>query len=477
MRAIYSLITLIALGSCLDYPEWKDARDAGGDVVRRDSAADSTTDIEDVLTKDVLSDISDIPDSDISHDANQRDTSSQPNPPDHCSIRTFDDESDIADMTWQEGMWVRNPEGYVQQTEGGTGGWRTAYFDTLTSDDFEASLRIRMREDLDPQVGVVNKHTGLLFRYSRNSRGGLDPELDHGYVLQMEYFDGDAFDLSLNDIGKGRIESTRMHCGSIGCQHDRWYELKVRAVGSNITAYLNGERKFSVFDEKYSSGHIGFACHAFGQSHFDDLQVCRENDNCVVIFHFDNPDYLESSCDDSSLIDHGSEETASPFGQARRFDGQSHMELLYHPKLDLIESLTVEAMVKPLFAENSFTDSFGNIVTKAAGTADDLHGYVLWMRQGYVGGNIGFFNGEVGEFHSVNTAYELPTDRFTHLALTYDGRKMRLYIDSALKDEKEPRMSIYHPSPLNLLIGGALGGNRFIGDIDEVKLRSDAKRF
>ncbi len=181
-----------------------------------------------------------------------------------CYFNNFDEDSSISNLTEQNGVWDRNPSGYLEQTEVG-GGWRMSYINNRTFNDFDATIRIRV-----PAGFGGDSHTALLFRYTRGSLAGYDAdaELDRGYALELERGDGTHFDLTLEDANRARLATQRVE-GSF----EPWHELRVRAVGNTITAYFNGREEFSLEDSRYSSGRVGFGSH-FSESYFDGLEVC-----------------------------------------------------------------------------------------------------------------------------------------------------------------------------------------------------------
>lgn len=130
-------------------------------------------------------------------------------------------------------------------------------------------------------------------------------------------------------------------------------------------------------------------------------------------------------------------------------------------------------MVRPLFLQDSYSDSFGNIVCHVAGTA------VIYMGNNYVAAAIGLNN---GEYYYLTTNFSLPVDKFTHVALTFDGKKMRLYVNKELKDEKEaPEETGFDQYSAQQFyffdVGRGKYNNGFIGDIDEVRISNIAREF
>ncbi len=199
------------------------------------------------------------------------------------------------------------------------------------------------------------------------------------------------------------------------------------------------------------------------------------DENCLALFHFDEPEPFHNACGSPDLINESTESTPSQegFGQARHFNGGSYLRLPPGEETSSRTAITVEALVKPDLQEVSFTGDFGNIVTKAASIPNGIEGYILFVRNNNLGATLGV---KEGEFHSISIAYQLPTDKFTHLAFTYDGSQLKLFIDGKLKEQQSFTGEIhYGGTPLR--IGGYGTANSFIGIIDEVRISDIARPF
>ncbi len=185
------------------------------------------------------------------------------NPP-ACYANGFNGDANFADFTMQNGIWVRHPDGYAQQTEIG-GGWRVGYFPDRAYADFQASLRVRLSEG---PFGS-SQHAGLIFRYTRGSITGYDERLDRGYILEIENGHDGGFDLTLEDLNESRLRTER-----VTGAYDEWHTLTVRAIGPEIRASFNDAEVFVLNNTLYTRGNVGLGSHA-GRGDFDDLEACE----------------------------------------------------------------------------------------------------------------------------------------------------------------------------------------------------------
>ena len=128
------------------------------------------------------------------------------------------------------------------------------------------------------------------------------------------------------------------------------------------------------------------------------------------------------------------------------------------------KKLTMEAWIYPtVWGKNAYDN---NIVNKEDNTSN--YGYMF--RCGAGGKlNMGFGNGSWNEVTSTNVVLSLNT--WQHVAGTYDGVKMRLYVNGKPVDSFATTASITNASTTNLLLGSNLTyGRYFQGMMDEVRI-------
>jgi hypothetical protein len=134
------------------------------------------------------------------------------------------------------------------------------------------------------------------------------------------------------------------------------------------------------------------------------------------------------------------------------------------PRLSVRDAFTIDCWVR--------TDLAGQhnrwIVNRVQGGGVDT-GY----RLGVLNGRPCFEVPQTAWSHHLASPEPLPLGRWVHLAGTFDGRTMRLFVDGnevAALDRPGP----VHPSHFDLVIGGFGAGSRanFAGLVDEVRLFS-----
>jgi hypothetical protein len=161
----------------------------------------------------------------------------------------------------------------------------------------------------------------------------------------------------------------------------------------------------------------------------------------------------------------GAQRVAGRFGRGLRFDGVNDLVTVADAdSLDLTEAMTLEAWVKPT--------ALGSMWRTVAVKEQPSHlAYAL-----YAGNGKGRPSGHVytsGD-RDVASSSALPLNAWRHLASTWDGRTLRLYVDgSQVASRSLSGRAVASGAPLRF------GGNRvwrewFKGLIDEVRIYARA---
>jgi subtilisin family serine protease len=164
--------------------------------------------------------------------------------------------------------------------------------------------------------------------------------------------------------------------------------------------------------------------------------------------------------DHNGVISGASWTSAGKYGPALDFDGNDLVSIADAADLDLTDSFTLEAWVRP--------DSLANwspAVTKSSG--NPLAGYALNAQgQGGPAGNVGTAAGLKG----AGVTTPLPTGSWSHLAFTSDGTVLRLYVDGKLvKTNSSGGAALANASDLAIGFDNYLK-TYFDGKIDEVRI-------
>jgi hypothetical protein len=195
----------------------------------------------------------------------------------------------------------------------------------------------------------------------------------------------------------------------------------------------------------------------------------------VALWHFNENSGTTAS--DATGYHHGVVQNASwttgRFGSALSFGGDDRVEIADHPDWDTPE-LTVQAWVNAA----TFGSAFNCIVTKGSyPTPVDL-GYALLTHDGYLEFLIGNADGSSwAVLHDAVSATRLDTNSWYHVAATYDGSHVRLYINGEL-DSNGTSNPYYYDGGMHYSVGPVDVGSSlqqaaiesWDGTIDEVRI-------
>ncbi len=159
------------------------------------------------------------------------------------------------------------------------------------------------------------------------------------------------------------------------------------------------------------------------------------------------------------------------YGNAMSFNGTtSQVEVPHDEILNFADGVTVEAWVKP--------SSYNELSAVAQKWGDDTgrRQYLLC----FVGAKVRFYiSGSGGTWPSAESVAAVETDEWTHIAGTYDGNAIKVYINGELDAEIANNEGLFG-SDVPVWIGGYgpnadFGSNRhFPGVIDEVRFWNGA---
>ena len=159
----------------------------------------------------------------------------------------------------------------------------------------------------------------------------------------------------------------------------------------------------------------------------------------------------------------GAEWTPGKFGPALKFTGSNPdmVTVPSAPDLELTEAFTIEAWVRP-----GKSAHFVPVVTKETSS---YYGYALEAGGFEAGVPEGFISpkGHIENFVSGTEA--LPVHAWSNLALTFDGKTMRLYVDGNLVGSTATASPQGGAGPLQIGASELFGG-AFTGKIDEIRI-------
>lgn len=207
---------------------------------------------------------------------------------------------------------------------------------------------------------------------------------------------------------------------------------------------------------------------------FASAQVCSPTPSGLVAWYPANNDANDISGNDNhGAFSGGSSFAAGQVGQGFNFTGSQNVQVPDDASLDFTSAYTIEMWVAPAAAGLSTGQTFfvskGNMdfaTTQSYGVLFDADRRVHIR----VGNGVGI--------NGATSTSQLPLNAFTHIAVTYDGSTLRVYVNGVLEASESTSIAALLNTSEPLVIGGAnYGGSSFInaqGIIDEVSLYSRA---
>ena len=140
---------------------------------------------------------------------------------------------------------------------------------------------------------------------------------------------------------------------------------------------------------------------------------------------------LDAAGTNNGVLGNGAGFGAGEVGQAFSFDGDTQAVFIPYTRSLLTTNYSVEAWVKPL-TQVSDPSNQEQIIGQAGG-------WQLVVRPGVSGVSVAFlFATSTGGFPGVVSTSDLPIGQFSHVAGSWDGTTLRLYINGVLNAQAMP---------------------------------------
>jgi hypothetical protein len=156
------------------------------------------------------------------------------------------------------------------------------------------------------------------------------------------------------------------------------------------------------------------------------------------------------------------------FGNGRSFDGVNDWVTVNDSaSLDLSTAMTLEAWVRP-----TANTGWNTVMLKEAGAN---MAYEMYSNNPDINRPAAYFTTAGGALRAITGTAQTSTTAFTHMAVTYDGVNMRMYVNGSLVRSVARAGAILQSNGV-LHIGGnqVWGGEWFSGVIDEVRIYNRA---
>ena len=174
-----------------------------------------------------------------------------------------------------------------------------------------------------------------------------------------------------------------------------------------------------------------------------------------------------SGANNAGTLSGASWTAAGKYGGGLSFDGvNDRINIADAASLDLTNGMTLEAWVKP----TAITSDWRTVVLKEQTTG---LAYALYATDGASRPPAAYINTGGADKSAVGTA-NLSLNTWTHLATTYDGSSLRLYVNGNLARTLTTSGNVVVSSSPLRIGGNAVWGEWFSGVIDEVRVYNRA---
>ena len=333
--------------------------------------------------------------------------------------------------------------------------------------------------------------------------------LSHDPVIYKEAagegFPSYALGIAFNTTGKpegqiGREGKTHQDIASNNSlEANVWYHLALSYDGVDLRLYVNGELKKTqavVAPNSASPGPLTIGCAALTGSHFkgriDEVRIYNRALNLgevqtdqstpiqapqaapVAAYPLDEGSGTvahdaSGNAHEGTLSAKGAEWAPGKYGNALKFNGtEGCVSIPDSAALRLGEEFTLESWVRP----ESPLSHMPAIYKEAAG--EGFPSYALVIGFNTAGKPEGQLGREGKTHQDIAAENSVEANVWSHLALTYDGVDLRLYVNGVL-EKTQAVVAPNSASPGPLSIGCApLTGSHFKGRIDEVRIYNRA---
>lgn len=183
-------------------------------------------------------------------------------------------------------------------------------------------------------------------------------------------------------------------------------------------------------------------------------------------------DALDQSGNGNNGVVTGAAFQPGKVGQGLRFNGSGSVTIADSPSLRPVSQITFEAWVNPEAGEGGANFVF----LKGNGGGFGGQPYSLFMSPNFTSTNrqVGARIGNDSNFDSIHSTTGIPANSFTHVAVTYDGTTIRMYLNGVLDAVQATAIGPLAQANTQPLTVGGGAGTTFKGGLDELSIYNRA---
>ncbi|HQU85580.1 MAG TPA: sialidase domain-containing protein, partial [Pyrinomonadaceae bacterium] len=243
-----------------------------------------------------------------------------------------------------------------------------------------------------------------------------------------------------------------------------------RGDGQTDNAFFGAIDELAIYNRPLSATEIAAIFNAGTVGKCKPLSTFAPDDQ--VLWLAGDGDTLDSSSSGNNGVSQGSTAfTVGKVGQAFKFDGTapSQVNISDSQSLRPTTAVTVEGWINPSPSQSGFQGVLFKGNTGSAGGQP----YSLFLSG--VTHNLVVRVGNDSNFQAFGSVAGIPTDVFSHVAFTYDGTNVRIYINGVLDSTNASTIgTLAQANTQDLRIGGLGGSFNFTGSADEIGIYNRA---
>ena len=367
--------------------------------------------------------------------------------------------------------WTQGKNGSALQFDG-----KDDYVNCGNSSSLDITDEITVEAWVKPDMA---KNADIVSRYSYSG-----PTNNGGYILRL-WNDGKFYFVTLNDSQGGISANANMKkWNHVVATYDadggtNNMKLYVNGLLANQTTRANAIKsitqnlKIGAFSYYYDGMVDSVKIYNRALS---EAEVRYHYNHGGPVAHWDMDEGSGAKINDKSgngndgTLVNGPTWTQGKYGSALSFDGvDDYVDAGNQQNLQITGPITITAWVK-----TSNVTSYNGIVTKYY-AENGKRGFALEFNPfNPTGGGLRFIISRDGTSTSIVSTNEVSINEWEHIAATYDGSTMKLYVDGILKSNANYDAGIYNTSE-KLFLGRNVGYSSLNGLLDDIKIYDYAR--
>jgi hypothetical protein len=328
--------------------------------------------------------------------------------------------------------------------------------------------------DGKPDLATANNSNSMMSVFINNGGGTFAPKVDYAtgatpYSVAAGDFNGDGKpDVALANFGSNTMSVLKGNGnGTFAAKVDFTTGASSNPI-SLAAGDVNADGKLDVATANYNNGMASVFINTTPGI------TCVAPPSGMVAWYTAEANANDIKGGNNGTPRAGTTYAAGKVGQAFQFStfngsASTQVNVADSPSLRLTDGLTIDAWINP----NAPGVADNPILVKGNLSSGNSQPYsILFVNAGAGDNRIIFRVGNASTFDGVGSNSNILLNTYTHVAVTYDGTTMSIYINGSLDASKTTTIGTLNQNSLPLTIGG--GAADFAGAVDELEIYNRA---